>query len=581
MSHPPAPLPLHRLHRLAGNRQAFTRVSCVMGSLMVMAFGVLDWLVEAPGLWALLMIRLGITACLLAVFWCSFQAWFDRHYLVLMSLIYMITSVGILAMPMVAAGNRIVAEHYYVGALLCLSAMMTLTLVSVRAVLGLTVFIVLVHLVFALMVFDLQSQFAVLMCQLFFLITSAYIGFIGVRFRNAMLIEKLDLAHQLETQMDLVKRTSQEKSRFMAAASHDLRQPLQAIALFGAVLEKQLQGRDEHPTAQRLMQAVGALGISLESMLDSSRLDAGVVSTDMRPVELNAVLLELNHVFSAPAEEKGLQLRLRASGLWVQSDAQLLRRLLSNLVDNAIKYTPAGGVIVCARDRGDEVWLDVVDTGIGIASEHTGLVFEEFYQVNNPGRDRSQGLGIGLSVVKRLLRLLGHDLQVASSPGRGTRFRLVLRAAPSPGQVEHRSSGVVAVRDEGALPSRVLVLDDEGDIRVAVAALLAVHGISVMCVSNAGQAEQAIENATCTGEPFDVFVCDYRLSQGDDGLRLARHVIERPELAMRVLLLTGETAAERLRSVQASGIQVLFKPVLATELLSALRGAALPNPASA
>lgn len=572
MPHPPAPLPLHRLHRLAGNRQAFTRVSCVMGSLMVMAFGVLDWLVEAPGLGALMLIRVGITACLMAVFWCSFQAWFDRHYLLLMSLIYMITSVGILAMPMVAAGSRIVAEHYYVGALLCLSAMMTLTLVSVRAVLGLTAFIVLVHLVFALLVFDLQNQFAVLMCQLFFLITSAYIGFIGVRFRNAMLIEKLDLAHQLEAQMDLVKRTSQEKSRFMAAASHDLRQPLQAIALFGAVLEKQLQGRDEHPTAQRLMQAVSALGTSLESMLDSSRLDAGVVSTDMRPVELNTVLRELNHVFSAPAEDKGLQLRLRASGLWVQSDAQLLMRLLSNLVDNAIKYTPAGGVIVCARERGDAVWLDVVDTGIGIASEHTGLVFEEFYQVNNPGRDRAQGLGIGLSVVKRLLRLLGHDLQVMSRPGRGTRFRLVLRSAPSHDHGAPLPLDAASQTETGPLPRRVLVLDDEGDIRLAVADLLRVHGISVVCVGNAGQAEQAIQAAACTVEPFDVFVCDYRLSQGEDGLRLARHIAGRPELALKVVLLTGETAADRLRSVQASGIQVLFKPVAAADLLRALRG---------
>jgi CheY-like chemotaxis protein len=307
-------------------------------------------------------------------------------------------------------------------------------------------------------------------------------------------------------------------------------------------------------------------------MLDSSRLDAGVVSTDMRPVELNAVLRELNHVFSAPAEDKGLQLRLRASGLWVQSDAQLLLRLLSNLVDNAIKYTPTGGVIVSARDRGDEVWLDVVDTGIGIASEHSGLVFEEFYQVNNPGRDRAQGLGIGLSVVKRLLRLLGHELQVVSRPDRGTRFRLVLRAAPSPVPLEHKSPDTVAAVEEDALPRRVLVLDDEGDIRVAVAALLGVHGISVVCVSNAGQAEQAIQSATCTAEPFDVFVCDYRLAQGDDGLRLARHITERTELAMRVLLLTGETAAERLRSVQASGIQVLFKPVPASDLLRALRG---------
>lgn len=546
-----------------------------MGTLMVLSFGALDLLVGAPDIGALLSIRIAISICLMAVFWCSFQAWFDRHYLQLMTLIYAVTSTGILIMPMVARDHRVISEHYYVGALLCLSAMMTLTLVSVRAVLALTAFIVLAHLLFALLLFDVQSHLAVLMCQIFFLVTSAYIGFIGVRFRNSMLVEKLDLALQLERQMDLVKHTSREKSRFMAAASHDLRQPLQAIALFGAVLEKQLVGKDEHAMAERLMLAVGALGSSLESMLDNSKLDAGVVRVDMRPVEINDVLRELNHVFSASAENKGLQLRLRASDLWVYSDAELLKRLLSNLVDNAIKYTQVGGVIVHARFRNGSVCIDVVDTGQGIPAEHVDFVFEEFYQVDNPGRDRSKGLGVGLAVVRRLARLLGHEIQLESQSGKGTRVRLQMRAAAPQIQLVTAKGNM---RSEYAqLPRRVLVLDDEGSVRDSVAALLGAYGVPVTCTGSSLEAMQAIESAARTADPFEVLVCDYRLSRGEDGLSTLRGISELAELNIQVLMLTGETAAERLQSVQASGVQVLFKPVSASALLAALEAAATSN----
>ena len=386
--------------------------------------------------------------------------------------------------------------------------------------------------------------------------------------------EKEALAVRLAEQIAATERASEEKTRFLASASHDLRQPLHAIALFGAALENELRGRPEGANAERLMRAVNALGTSLDTMLDVSRLDAGVVTPELREVQLDALFLPLNHMFSPQAEQKELQLRVRASGLWVRSDPQLLHRLLANLIDNALKYTVSGGVTVRARARGNAVWIEVRDTGVGIAPEQIGRIFEEFYQVGNPGRDRSQGLGIGLSIVQRLSRLLDHPLQVHSRPGRGTHFRVVLpAAAPLAGaglqgaeMHRHRAAGAQA------LPGRVLLVDDEVEIREAMSELLRSWAIEVHAVADEADAEKALAQAEDQGRPFDLLVCDYRLAEGNDGLDAGLRLRQRSGTGtgMPLLLVTGETAPERLQRVRASGVAVLFKPVDAGKLFRTL-----------
>ena len=388
--------------------------------------------------------------------------------------------------------------------------------------------------------------------------------------------DKEALAEQLARQMAVVQGVSEEKTRFFAAASHDLRQPLHAIALFGAVLERDLQGRPEHSHAERLMRAVHALGSSLDTMLDVSRLDAGVIVPELHAASLNTVFQTLNQMFASRADEKGLQLRLRASPLWVLTDLQLLQRLLANLLENAIKYTLHGGVLVVARARGDSVWIDVHDTGIGIAPGQLERIFDEFYQIDNPGRDRTQGLGIGLSIVRRLSVLLCHPVQVVSRVGRGSRFRLQLPSALAREACPAAPPGAAA-HAAAALPRRVLLVDDDAGIGDAVAALLNPLGVTVQVARDEVFAIAAFTQAALNAVPFDALVCDYRLGGGVDGLDVGRRLIQRFDPLLPLLLVTGETAPDRLQRVRNAGVPVLFKPVAAQALLAGLAAVRRPG----
>lgn len=384
-----------------------------------------------------------------------------------------------------------------------------------------------------------------------------------------MRFEKEALAEQLAEQMAATQRASEEKTRFFAAASHDLRQPLHAIALFGAVLDKELKGQPAHTHAQRLMGAVHSLGTSLDTMLDVSRLDAGVIEADVQDVPLNTVLQALHPSFASRAEERELQLRLRATPVWVRTDPHLLQRLLGNLIENAIKYTAHGGVLVVARPRGAAIWIDVVDTGIGIAPEHTDRVFDEFYQVDNPGRDRTRGLGIGLSIVRRLSLLLDHPVRLRSRPGHGTRFRVTVpRVKPPPEPTLYSRPATLAVGQ--TLPRRVLLVDDETDITEALGAFLQAWGVASETARDEDGAALALQAAAARQQPFEALLCDYRLAEGADGLAASQRLGTRFGLALPVLLITGETAPERLQRVRDSGVTVLFKPVDPDHLLQAL-----------
>lgn len=381
--------------------------------------------------------------------------------------------------------------------------------------------------------------------------------------------EKEDLARRLEQQVELVENANREKTRFFAAASHDLRQPLHAISLFTSALERAPLAPADARTLAQLSHSVQALSHSLDAMLDVSRLDAGAVEPVVTPSSVHALFTSLQNTFAGRAEEKGLQLRLRAPGdLAVTTDALLLERLLANLVDNAIKYTQAGGVLVAARSgaaagRPGHVRFDIVDTGIGIPPAHRQRVFDEFYQVGNPERDRRAGLGIGLSIVRRLSGLLDHPVALRGRAQGGTCFHVwvpegTLAAAHEAARLPE------AMPDDHRLPRRVLVVDDEADSRQAMATLLASHGCEVRAAGDLGQAENLLR-----AHAMDAVVADFRLPGERSGLDFLLALRERaPQL--RMLLVTGETEPQRIAAIRASGLACLHKPVRAQHLLQAL-----------
>ena len=374
------------------------------------------------------------------------------------------------------------------------------------------------------------------------------------------------LARNLAAQVDLVERASREKTRFFASASHDLRQPLHSLGLFGAAILARLKGTPEEPLARNLMHCVDALEVTFNSMLDASKLDAGVVSAHPEPVALAAVFRRLQTSFGKYAEAQGLALRFKPGGKHVLADPALLERLLGNLVHNAIKFTHHGGVVVVARSRGSQVSIEVWDTGQGIAAREKEHIFEEFYQVGNRERDRAKGLGMGLAIVRRLSELMAMPVQVESTPRRGTVMKVLARAAAAldpPSMSDVRSGAFKALHG-----LRVLVVDDEETVRESSAVALGLYGMQVELADGLAAATAV---ARRLGPELDLLIVDFRLRDGEDGVQLVaqlRSLLRRP---LPALLVTGDTALDRVREAQQSGLRVLYKPVRTQDLAEAIR----------
>ncbi|MDB5963651.1 MAG: hybrid sensor histidine kinase/response regulator, partial [Polaromonas sp.] len=421
------------------------------------------------------------------------------------------------------------------------------------------------------------------------LCTLAYL-YVTLKFglaQNRLLTEALraryegeELARRLAEQVQKVEQASLEKTRFFASASHDLRQPLHSLGLFGAAILARLQDSPDEPLARNMMHCVDALEASFSSMLDVSRLDAGVVEMRVRPVALADVFRRLQASLGRQAEAQGLALRFKPAGKWVHADPALLERLLGNLVHNALKFTDAGGILVVARTRGDSVVVEVWDSGRGMRADELPRVFDEFYQVGNQERDRSKGLGMGLAIVRRLAGLMRAPLEVLSRPGRGTVFKLQLPRSVALG-------AVAAAGSDGTIGSTtarwslaglcVLVVDDEETVRTSTAAALRLYGFQVEVADGLPQAVAVGERL---GGKLDALITDFRLRNGDDGIRVAAALRQLLGDHLPVLLVTGDTAPERVRQAQRSGLRVLYKPVnvgtLVEEIATQLQASKAP-----
>lgn len=368
---------------------------------------------------------------------------------------------------------------------------------------------------------------------------------------------------ELMQKKEEAERGNQAKTRFLAAASHDLRQPMHALGLFVAELGQKQHAPDTRRLVERIAVSAETMENLLDSLLDISRLDAGVLDRQIKPFPLQPLFERIDVDYRREAELHGQRLRLRPTNLWVESDPLLLERIIHNLVSNALRYAPGGTVMVACRTRNGKARLEVRDNGPGIAPEAQEAIFQEFVQLDNPERNRAKGLGLGLAIVRRLTDLLSHHLELRSTPGHGALFALELPLAP-PGVVSERPPPSQLHSLHGL---KVLLVDDDELALASTTGLLESWGCTV---SAANTAETRMPGLARHQAP-DIIVCDYRVGSAMDGLAVIDNLRQHFGRQVAAVILSGDTSAAAIANARRAGIPLLHKPVRPARLRALLQ----------
>jgi signal transduction histidine kinase len=381
--------------------------------------------------------------------------------------------------------------------------------------------------------------------------------------RNERLVAALEARGvQLQEQTLAAERAERAKTRFIAAASHDLRQPMHAIGLLAGMLKSRVAGGQEQEVTQRLERSVAVMDNLFNTILDLSKLDSGAVRPAIASVPLRAVLDPIEVHFAPHAASKQLALKVFPSRAIIRTDAALLERVLRNLVSNAIKYTSRGGVIVGCRRRGERLAIGVWDTGAGIAPEDLERVFEEYFQVGDRPRDRSEGLGLGLSIVRRLARLLDSEAKVVSALGRGSWFGLEIPFVgylPAAGQ----RAGDDDATGASLADKFILIVDDEADVRFGAEALLREWGCRTASAASVEEVRARLEEEIRFP---DAVITDYRLGSRETGLEAIAAVREYTCERTPAVIVTGEELGQDELDAARAAYPVVKKPLAADEL---------------
>jgi signal transduction histidine kinase len=382
---------------------------------------------------------------------------------------------------------------------------------------------------------------------------------LGAQFNR--MAEKLEEIHATQ-ETRIAERThdlalaNDAKTRFLAAASHDLRQPIHALALFVGQLRADVGSPEAPALLEKIERSVEALQELLEALLDLSALDVGAVTPRQKPFAVHPFLSRLVADFAPAAEAKGLALTQVPTKLWVYSDSLLLERILRNLVANAIRYTADGRILIGCRRRGENVDFVVADTGLGIAPAHLPHIFQEFYRAGPLQGGLTKGLGLGLAIVKRLCVLLDHRIAVESIPGKGTVFSIqASRAAPQTTHAER------VVRAPSLRGTHVLVVDDEASARDAIQGLLVQWGCEVVAVE---RGDEAVAQARILRP--DLVLCDLSLADGESGIRVVDQLHREHGAGLLCAFITGESAPGRISEARAVGHSIILKPTKPAKL---------------
>lgn len=369
----------------------------------------------------------------------------------------------------------------------------------------------------------------------------------------------------LRTRKEEAEFANTSKSRFLAAASHDLRQPMHALGLFIAELSQQtLDERSAHLVHQ-ISASAEAMEDLLDSLLDISKLDAGILQPDIQPFELQPLFNRIEASLKPVARERRLGLKLRPTRACAISDPVMLERILTNLVSNAVRHTRSGRILVACRRRGDRIRIEVRDTGVGIPQEARAIIFQEFVQLNNPERNRDKGLGLGLAIVRRLTDLLAHPLYLESTPGRGSLFALEVPACSAEAMPVGRSAE--QRREPGDLVGlHLAVIDDDPLACTAIQSLLTSWGCEVTAAADANRLMLALTEC----RPPDIVIIDLRLGKEATGLEAIDRLRQRYGADLPAALITGNTAPDSLDAARLAALPLLHKPVRPARLRALL-----------
>jgi PAS domain S-box-containing protein len=357
------------------------------------------------------------------------------------------------------------------------------------------------------------------------------------------------------------------KSRFLATASHDLRQPLQTLGLLSGALRRMVRDADTLEVLGQQEEAIDAMSRMINALLDISKLESGAIKLDLTDFPLALLFEELRRDFAGVAANKGLRLLFDAPTARVHTDPALAGQLLRNLISNAIKYTPAGSVEISCHPHDSKVRIEVRDTGVGIAPDQVSLIFDEFYQIGVSPNSTREGYGLGLSIVRRIVKLLDVAIEVKSEPGRGSVFSVELPEASQPSGMRSRA---VPTPDLPLLAdgrARILLVEDDSSVRKAMRTLLKIEGFDVVAAATAEEALLQMQDDV----GFDLLISDYHLESGRTGTEVisaARRLIS-PDF--RAILVTGDTSSA-VREIQGDArLRIASKPINSGELLSLVK----------
>lgn len=377
-------------------------------------------------------------------------------------------------------------------------------------------------------------------------------------------LENTALVDELTEQKETAIKANLAKTRFLASASHDLRQPMHTIGLLVALLRNRGGPPEQNNIIEKIHGATQAMENLFTGLLDISKLDAGMVKANVEDFAIADVLDSARVNFAPQAEDNGLTLRLAPCSAAVKSDAVILERIIANLVANAVRYTKRGKILVGCRRRKNAIEIQVWDTGIGIPADRQTEIFQEFFQLGNAERDRTKGLGLGLSIVKRSADLLGHPIAVRSAPGNGSCFSVtVARGAKLAASETIQAGDPNASRRVEVFNLFIVVIDDELDIRFAMQSILEQWGCHVLSAASASEAITQLRNHLRTP---DLIISDYRLRDNQNGILAVQAIRAALEEELPAIIITGDLAAEELRQVTVLGLPLAHKPISAEHL---------------